>query len=268
MIKLKVDSEIGGNSSIITNLYYSDRGPYLSEIPTYAFMNIPDNSKLSRYISHTSYLNDKVINNVHNLESNQLCRFDFSESGFSLGGSVEQQYSLHFDNILLSDVNYIDTIENNIMTNYDTSYNNYKGEVINLIENSYDEFFKMFTNIINILETTNDFGTSSNTMYSNLSKLNTFTSETDNFTYKLDIKNFKLNEYDCYTPWTLKFFTFTNVNGQSFENDFNLIAMLNKRYNSNMYATISPYLHFEPRLKVSNNVHSYLNNVNKLRLIN
>ena len=251
MLKIVEDGESYPGNSLNNN-----------KIPSYVFVNLPNNTNLDRYISHTAYLNDKEIDIVSNINSGQIFRYDKTDPEISTG--IETLYNLNYDSSILSDVKYLDTIETDILNMFDSSFNGYKGNIIDLIENSYSEYFKLYTNIFNILETTDDFGSSSNSIYKNILDLNKFTSETNQFEYTLDIQNYKLFEYDCYTPYSISIYNFTNGNGQVLENDFNLISMLNKKYEDADYLIATPFLEFETRLKVSNGVYTYLQNVNKL----
>jgi hypothetical protein len=234
------------------------------DIPAYFFINIPDNSNLTRYISNETYINSSPVNIVHNMESAQFIRFDNNDPLDGTG--TEKKYNLAYDKYNLLDTNFINEIEDEILSHYDESFNNYKGSVITMLEESYKEYYDMYVSTLNILETTNDFGSSSQNVFNIIKELNKFTSENSVNEYYLSINNYKCIEYDCYTPFTISIFNLTNNNGQSIYNDFNLLAMMSKKYNNvtKNKITVMPYLEYESRLKISNDVYTYLDNHNQM----
>jgi hypothetical protein len=237
-------------------------------IPTYIFYNIPDNSKLKYYSSSEMFLNDIKINEIISLSSNQLNRDLITDELISTSYDINNLYNT--ENVDLPDYSelYIDTydlyniIEKKMLELYDKAFSTYKGDIIDVIEKSYTEYYNIYVNILNNIKSTEDFGITTNKLYNNSLILNSFKTINNNKQYNINFENYDIVNYDYFTQFASTLYSHTNINNQHIKSDLLYFFNLNQKYSTNKYIINFPWIDFEPRFKINNNVNKYFENAN------
>ncbi len=217
----------------------------------YIFANIPKMVPIveNRYLSEEQRLdiyldNDKIIN-IYNLNSNQLIR----------NKHLVELYSMYFDNILLSDSKYIDTIKNEIIDEYNIVANN---KLVDIFESGQKEYINIYTEILEYIESSK-FGKTTKNIADNSSELNLFKLTSNQSDYRISLYDTNLIDFDTYTIFSSGLYTFTNINKQNINNDKQTINYLVRRYNDIVKNIVnSPWHQYKPYLKINPNVISYL----------
>lgn len=222
-----------------------------TDTPLYLFYNIMEN-KQSEYYEETKYfINGKDIFELYDIDSNQLNR-DIS---------INRTYSTVFDNITLKQQN--SDILSNMLTIYDDIFNNdFKSNIIDVIEKSYVKYIDSHKNILDILTKTNNYGDTITKVYKNVKELNKFKTINGDVNYNLHFENFNLIEYDYYSIYAFTLYNHNNFN-TNIKNDKIIITNLNSKYNISKELINYPWVGFSLENKLNKKVNQYLLNFNK-----
>jgi|SaaInlStandDraft_5_1057022.scaffolds.fasta_scaffold00832_2 hypothetical protein len=254
-------------SLIITDYFYQK--PMLikmqtqdNNIPLYVFHNVIDNSKTEYFSTQYSYLNNKLIYNLYDSNSEQILRdVDYYTSTGIFKSRPNEIHSAVFDIVNLNNLNYINNIETIIINKFNKYFSGWKGYIIDNIENINYEYTKIYLSKLFQLNNTIDYGSTVSQIYKNCIKLNKYITGGYFETYTLDFENFNLIDFDIYSPININLYSYTDHNGFTFETEFSILEILLKRTNrSKQKITRLPWASYYSKIKISNNVHKYLEN--------
>lgn len=233
------------------------------KIPLFLFCNIPDFTTSEKYSSELDdsikyYLNNRLVtfknNNLFKINSNQLIR---EKDNLSI------KYSNYFDKNIIKQTTDLDNIKNLIEAEFISLFNTdtLNGKIINIIEKSYSSKISSYIDIINDIESSNIYGDSIKKIFNLSQDLNIFTTLSSLNSFKLNIKNYKLVDYDGFTIFSLPFYDSITNNLNNYKLNFNDILLDNFlfKYNySNKLILKSPWINFNSSFRLSTNLKKFL----------
>ena len=244
------------NPSISSMMDYMIQKPFIiklydtSTIPMYCIANININS------SSKMYLNNTIINMIYNLNSDQLIRDNSRLYG-----------TYYYDGLLLENVNSI-TILDNILNEYEVSYDGIYNNVISTIEYGQTHYAESFNEILSDINSTTKYGTTINKLENSVISMNEMKYISNISTYVMKLNSYNAVDYDAYTLLAVSLYNLTNINGQIIVYDEKIIVSLANKYNhTNKNLINSPWLSYNSNFKLSNTVNNFLTNYSNYSLI-
>ena len=225
----------------------------ISNIPIFIFQNIPyfnDNSEL--------YLNNKLLlfsnnSNKYKINSNQIIR--------DISSGSNKKYSTHYNDSNLK--NYLDkdnifNLTQEVFDNYFYSSQKYVN-IINILENSYNNFYNIYTSTFSNIIDSNIFGSTISKILNEILNRNSFNTKGE-FKYNIDIKNYDIIDYDIYS--SLANNTFKNVNDNKKEYEFDSILLFNlkNKNESTVKMIYSPWIELNTCNRINQDIFTILNN--------
>ncbi len=197
--------------------------------------------------SFNVYIDNKTFIKIESLYSNQVLR-----DGLNL-------YSTYFDNFLLSDAKYIDSIKTIVNNEYNGIYEDIYASVVNVIENSQNDYIQSYTEIMDYIDSGFKFGKTLQNIATYAKKLNNYTLTSNLSTIKLNFNETELIDFDSNTSLAMGLYNFTNRNNNVFKTDNTIISALGYKYNDSVMKIInSPWHCYRPYIKINPLVISYL----------
>lgn len=221
------------------------------ELPLYLYYNIPKNKTSDFYESTEYFINNENINELYNINSNQLNR-DIV---------LNKLYSTCFDKDALKEND--NDILNYVLSNFDNTFtNDFKSNVIDIIEKSYDKYITSHLSVLDSIKKTNNYGKTTTQLFNNVIELNKFKTIGGNIEYSIDLENYDMSEYDYFSQFAITLYN-NKHNKIDIKNDQIVISNLNSKYNITKELINYPWVSYSVKNKINDTVNNYLLNFNK-----
>ncbi len=202
-----------------------------------------DSESLLTYIDNTSIIK------IDDLDCNQLIRDDTNKI----------LYSSHYGNLLLTDQKYMSTIKTIVETEYNGIYEDIYKLVVDVIENSQNEYINSYTEILDYIDTSYKLGKTLQEIAIHTKLLNSYTLTSNISVIKIGLTETSLVDFDSYTLLATSLYNFTNRDGNTFSVDNTMISALGYKYNTSIMKIInSPWHCYKPYVKINPIIIKYL----------